>query len=388
MKKTTLTEALDLIQELDYVPGVSMVVPDFNYTVGKRRNFDPTDSGEEFPYDEPRGNGPQNAQGDGQQGVGRGGVGWGGRPDHSGGVRQPSAAYTSTWDTTDEGADWDETQRHGGDRRNLWRDTPDGKTLKKQVGDQEEEAIPESMGAPMQTGPVAPMDGPSMHTARGYGTGSLEDPMPSNQDMNNGPGNMWGGPGTIPGTSRSWAQSPTLGDDPNNVWNVPKESNMKLKEFFDPSPVETEPLTNPGQDYLNDATDEELEDRANPGQDEEPSDLAAAFGAGEEEEHAGSVEEPDGGEDPESATGRYGGENIVMMPNIGRGIDFVMSPDKFGAARGTYGMHTDGRDKAQADMLDKRSAWDVLQHVITAMAKSVSAPQENPGNEDNDGISG
>jgi hypothetical protein len=394
-KVSTLTEALQLIQELDYVPGVSMAVPDFNYTVNKRRNFDTQDRGGEFPYDEEGdgvSGGPQNAQGDGQAGVGRGGVGLGGRPDHSGGIRQPSAAYTATWDHTDEGADWDEEQRHGGDRRNLWRDTPDGQTLQKQVKQGEEE-LPESMGAPMQTGPVAPMDGPQ-HNVLNF-SGSVSDMLP--QDDKRGTNNMWGGAGTIPGGDRGWASSPTMGDDPNSVWNVPKESTMRLKEFFDPSPIETEPLSNQGQDYLNDATDDELEDRVNPGQDDAPPRMGLNMfrddhdeqeAGDDEEQHAGGVEGPEGDGDEGSFAGRYGGETIMMMPNVGHGVDFMMSPDKFGAARGNYGMHTDGNDRGSPEVLDKRSAWDVLQHVITAMAKSLSTSPEKQENEENTDVPG
>ena len=40
-------------------------------------------------------------------------------------------------------------------------------------------------------------------------------------------------------------------------------------------------------------------------------------------------------------------------------------------------------EKAQADLLDKRSAWDVLQHVIAAMATRAAAAQQKPENEEN-----
>jgi hypothetical protein len=60
-----------------------------------------------------------------------------------------------------------------------------------------------------------------------------------------------------------------------------------------------------------------------------------------------------------------------------------MSPDKHGAARGTYGMHMDGKDKASPEMLDKRSAWDVLQHVISAMARGQQPQPQKPENEEN-----
>lgn len=364
--KKTLKEALELIQELDYVPGVSMAVPDFNYTVGKRRNFDPTDHDDDFPYDEEGdgvAGGPQNAQGDGQSGIGRGGVGWGGRPDHSGGVRQPSATYQSTWDTTDEGAEWDEEQRHGGDRRNLWRDTPDGKTLKHKI-DQDEEELGEAMGTPTQTGPVAPMDGPQ-HNVLNF-SGSIDDMLPKDPEL--GPATQWGGSGMVPGTSGGWATDPSA---PDRQKFVPEEGDMKLKEFFDPAPPETEPLENQGQDYMNDATDDEIETKIDVDVDTSG------------DEHAGSVEEPEGDDEPQSFSGRYGGETLMMIPNVGKGVDFVMSPDKFGAARGTYGMQADGKDKSAGDMLDKRSAWDVLQRIVMLLG----APPEKPENQDNDGIS-
>ena len=150
---------------------------------------------------------------------------------------------------------------------------------------------------------------------------------------------------------------------------------MKLREFFDPSPIESEPLTNPQQDYLNDGTDEELED-----------DIQGLGGPGDDEfeHHAGEVQQgPESDEDPQSFTGRYGGETILMLPNMGRGSEFIMSPDKFGAARGTYGMHMDNKQKVSPEMLDKRSAWDVLQHVISAMASQKPQEPEKPENVEN-----
>ena len=366
----TLKEALELIQELDYVPGVSMAVPDFNYVVGKRRNFDPVKDDGPFPYDSMAGAGIANSVGEPGDSApddkrGRG------RPDHSGGPRAPSAAYTSTWQQ-DEGADWDELQRHGGDERNIWRDTPDGKSLKKDIEDNEKQ-LPESMGSPMQIGPVAPMDGPQ-HNVLNF-SGSVDDMLP--KDDMRGPGNMWGGPGMIPGGTGGWATDPNAADhDPK--WKVPEGNDMKLREFFDPAPIEAEALENPDQDGLHDQTDDELEDTADriwgSHRDDEEE---------HEEGHEGSVEEPDGDEDSQSFVGRYGGETIMMSPNPGHGLDFVMSPDKHGAARGTYGMHMDGKDKAAGDLLDKRSAWDVLQHVINAMARSGQAPSEKPENEEN-----
>jgi hypothetical protein len=163
-----------------------------------------------------------------------------------------------------------------------------------------------------------------------------------------------------------------LNDDPDSVWKIPEERDMELKEFFDPSPIKPEPLTNDDQQYLNDQTDEDLEskiDRIWPDDDD-----SCEFGDEQDEE--------DGGEE-RSFAGRYGGETIMMIPNMGKGVDFVMSPDKFGAARGTYGMHTDNKKVASSDLLDKRSAWDILQHVIAAMASKSQLPQEKQENEEN-----
>ena len=383
MKKRTLVEALQTLQELDYVPGVSMVVPDFNYQPNKRKNFDTVDAGEDFPYDDGEGGGPQNSQGYGQQGVGRGGVGWGGRPDSSGGIRKPSATYQATWDTTDEGADWDETERHGGDRRNLWRDTPEAKILRKKISKDKEE-LPEAMGTPIKVGNWAPMDGPSMSSGRDAGPVEDEDGdpvsaqyMPTPVDPMRGPGNMWGGPGMIPGGTGGWATAPShpTGDDPND-----EEKPMKMREFFDPKPIEAEPLTNQGQDYLNDATDEEVENKVDQLWDRDDNDNFADSPGSVLQEPTG---EDDEGQGEQSFAGRYGGETIMLMPNIGKGGEFIMSPDKHGAARGTYGMHMDGKDKGNADMLDKRSAWDVLQHVISAMAQGRQPQPEKPENEEN-----
>lgn len=360
MKKVrvTLTEAINLLQELDYVPGVSMAVPDFNYTVNKRKNFEPVDSDD--PLDT-FGRGPQNAQGDGQQGVGRGGVGWGGRPDHSGGIREPSSTYNDTWNQN-ESPDYDELERHGRPR-NVWRDTPDGKTMKNRVD--AEEKIGEAMGSPTQIGPVAPMDGPQ-HYVLNF-SGSVDDMLP--HDEKRGVGTMWGR-GANAGQERGWASSPSMGEP--DVWDVPKENDMKLREFFDPKPVDAEPLTNPGQDYLNDGTDEEIE-----------TDVDGLFHRSDTDtDDNGDLPGVDGDSDPQSFAGRYGGETILLIPNPGHGTEFMMSPDKFGAARGTYGMHTDQKNTIPNDLLDKRSAWDVLQHVISAMARR-EQEQEKPQNIDN-----
>ena len=208
MAKLVLTEALEALQEYDFMGGPGMEYrPD--YTTGVR---DPKNAPKNFRMysGDPTGDGPWNAQGRGPRGIGRGGVGWGGRPDDSGGVREPSSAYEDTWDTQEEGADWDELDRHG-EPRNKWRDSPTGRELKKMLDGQ---AVEEAMGVPFQTGPVAPMNGPlgGARDARPVKDENGDDVAPETMhdpvDPMRGPGNMWGGPGTIPGASRGWANAP------------------------------------------------------------------------------------------------------------------------------------------------------------------------------------
>ncbi len=356
MKKRTLTETLELLQELDYVPGVSMVVPDPNYTLGQR-NFDPVNEPGNWPYeDDTNGDGPANATGDtGQSGVGRGGVGWGGRADKSGGIRQPSGAYDRTWQQ--ESPDYEEELRHGEDKyRNVWRDTPDGK--------QWTELNKESMGSPMQIGPVAPMDGPQHNVLR-FSDDDIDD-MLARQD-NRGPAGQWGGPGTIPAQNRGWSASPTLGDKPEDVWKVPdeKEENaMKLREFFCPEPVPVEEIDNPEQDHFKDQSDDFVEDQIDEPEEEEGEEGVGLQDLG--------IEPGDGfqpSDDSNGFSGRLGGSTISIVPKMGPGGEFLMSPDKMGAARGTYGIHTDS--KKANDLVDKESAWDVLQWVVSSMGKNL-----------------
>jgi len=312
----TLTEAIDLLQELDFVPGVSMAVPDANYTVGFRRNFDPVKKSGEWPYDTAEAEDSEAPEKTGQSGIGRGGIGWGGRDDVGGGVREPSSAYLKTWQQ-DEGADWEEEQRHGDDKyRNVWRDTPEGEEWT--------EMNNEAMGSPSVNSPgntLSAMDGPQ-HDVLNF-SGSVDDMLPKNNP--NGPGNMWGGPDMIPGQVRSWGNSPKMGGNPEDPWRVPEERDMKLREFFNPEPVTAEEIDNPAQDHLEDQGDDELE-----------LDASAAT-------------EP---------------EDIEIIPHLGQPTDFVMSPTGFGNARGSFGMHTDAVDH---DLVDKGSAWDVLQKVVCAL---------------------
>ncbi len=388
MKKRTLAESLKMLQELDYVPGVSMVVPDPNYTLGQR-NFDPVNEPGSWPYedDSETEQGPANATGEtGQSGVGRGGVGWGGRSDKSGGTRRPSAAYDRTWQQEDidrfgrpgrqvrwrkidggwtlgmfdESPDYDEEMRHGKDKyRNVWCDTPDGKRWTR--------LNRESMGSPMQVGPVPSMDGPQHNVLR-FSDDDIDD-MLARQD-NRGPAGQWGGPSTVPAQSRGWSASPAFGDKPEDVWRVPdeKEENaMKLREFFCPEPVPVEEVDNPDQDHFKDQSDARIEDRIEePAGDEEhdEGDGASLQGLGIE---PGDGFEPS--DDENGFAGRLGGSTISIVPSTGPAGEFLMSPDKMGAARGTYGIHTDS--KKPNDLVDKQSAWDVLQWVVASMGKNL-----------------
>jgi hypothetical protein len=357
MKKRTLRESLERLQELDFVPGVSMAVPDANYTLSQR-NFHPWEEPTEWPYEDDASTvgGPANATGDtGQSGVGRGGVGMGGRADVSGGTRVPSGEYEKTWQQ-DESPDYDEEQRHGLDKyRNVWRDTPDGKEWTKLNN--------EAMGMPMQIGPVPPMDGPQ-HDVLHFSSGTEEEDMLAAQD-NRGPATQWGGPSTIPGQSRGWAASTTIGDDPGSVWKVPDEKeddNMKMHEFFCPEPVPVEEIDNPDQDGLKDQSDADIE----PDHEEHEEELDGPEGLtdlGVEPGDGFEPERPDPG-----FTGRLGGTSIKIVPKMGPAGEFVGSPDQMGAARGTYGMHTDG--KQTQDLVDKRSAWDVIELLVQNLKNS------------------
>ena len=389
MKFRTLREALEALQEYDFMAGPgagggdSPTRPDTSGVrfKGAQHNFVPIDDRDEsWPYDDydgVAGQGPANAYDTlGQQAAGRGGGR--DRPNMSG-QNTPSSTYDKTWNQ-DEGADYDEEQRHGDDKyRNVWNDTPDGKMMKKmkneagfaskknlakavrreksghhgdEPGDPTVGVHRESMGTPFQTGPVASMDGPALQAGRGYSSGSELDPFPS--DEKRGPAGQWGGPETIPGQSRGWASSPAMGHK-RGVWDVPEGTDMKLREFFDPSPeffdpspVAAEAVDNPDQDHLEDQGDEDLEgqlDRMSPEEDGE-----------------------DGG-----FTGRLEPQDIFVLPKMGQGGEFVADPTSFGAARGTYGIHTDAKSH---DLVDKSSAWDLLQQVVQAMSSHEEKEEE------------
>ena len=412
MKKMPLVEALELVQEMEFMAGPGMMSrPD--YTTGARDprnaqfNFKPnTDKGEDWPYED-----------DGYMQYGRSmgnkGRDRGSRPgeDMSGGP--PTPKYQNTWEGAEddedieEGADFDELERHG-EPRNKWKDTPDGKQLRRMVKGELENDVREAMGVPFQTGPVAPMDGLSVQSS-GRDAKPVKDTdgddvspeyIPDPVDPMRGPGNMWGGPGMIPGATRGWANSPS------NQKRIRRENlTMKLREFFDPSPIAAEAIDNPDEEKFGDQTDDEVEDNDGEGDgfelelggdDDEGIELhgsADADGIGQmsksfqlKKGDDGRLEAPDPGEFKGGPAGHLGPEpsepgdgddlgepdgTIVAMPHLGHGNDFVQSPDKMGSARGTFGMHSDSM--GSNGQLDKRSAWDVLSKVVNAMGEDDDA---------------
>lgn len=427
MTKRTLIESLEILQETDGMDAIQARI-DWDRK-GAKKNFMITRGPDTDAYED---GGPPNSQGYGQQGIGRGGVGWGGRPDVSGGTRVPSAAYENTWDEEDndpnksgtevfpgveEGADFDEIGRHGA-MRNLWRDTPDGKDVRDTVNDEE---VTEAMGSPSRIGPSAPMDGPAMHNGRSArpvkdvdGEDVSARNIPDIPDPMIGPGNMWGGPGIVPGMTKGWANAPV-----KQRKNQRENAMMRLYEFFDPRPIAVEEIDNPDQDKHGDSTDDEFDlgvddsgtghesysDDVDPdhfdddmikfsvsaddapldgeaGQDgddrEEPDSTELSFDVGDGTgfdvpddltSHDGEVAQgPDGADEPESLAGRYGGDNIMLMPHAGHGSEFVSSPTAMGAARGNYGMQADGASGG-AELVGKSSAWDVLHKVVNALGE-------------------
>ena len=394
MRKRNLIESLESLQEYDFMGGPGMEFrPD--YSTGAR---DPRNSPKNFKsyVGAASGDGPWNAQGRGPQGVGRGGVGWGGRPDDSGGP--PLPRFQGTWEgaeeAVEEGADWDELQRHGR-HRNIWRDTEMGKEIKHDLERDESENelseqwdmtlevistsmdllesasswMGEAMGSPTQLGQSRPTDFPLSHTGRDArpvvntdGTSDVPEANPLDPrlvDPQTGPGTQWG--------------AHTFGDR-SARHNLTNEENrdMNIREFFDPKPVAVEEIDNPDQDKHGDSTDDELEagdhdGMENDGDEEEELQVVGSDDDGDDltdlvQQLTGmSDSEPGDGDDLGAPAG-----NIMLSPKFGQ-TDFVMSPDRMGSARGLYGMHSDGA--GHASVTDKSSAWDVLKKVIDAMSQ-------------------
>jgi len=381
MKRKSLTEFLDDLNEapLEEFAGTGSPAgaamdqrPDMSGFRGKGAafNFKPrNDAGTEWPYED-------SAYAQYGRSMGNKGRDRGDRPgeDLSGGP--PTPKYQNTWEggpeEVEESPDYEESQRHGLDKyRNVWRDTPDGKQWTKQNQD-----VEEGMGSPGRIGPFAPMDGPSMQSF-GRDAKPVKDVdgddvspeviTPPYRDMS-GPGNMWGGPGTIPGATGGWANMPPRPEDEDD----PEKNPMKLREFFNPEPIPVEEIDNPEQDHLEDQSDDELEgqmDSEEPGEEMKVSAISDKDFGDEEGGFDPSIEEPD------SFSDRLGGTSISIVPNLGKGSEFISSPDKMGAARGTFGLQADG-GKGN-DIVGKSSAWDVLQKVVTAMSQNSEEPGED-----------
>ena len=354
MRKLILTEELARLQEAG---GPQSPMPDFT-RMG--RKWEPVTLGDDFPYDDTMEGGPHNAQGRGMRGIGRGGVGWGGRPDDSGGIRQPS--MQNTWDGGPQGVDeldeitgdFEQEHQHnkGQNQRNLWRDTPEAEDLRKKVKGQLQAesswAIAEAMGSPTQIGPVAPMDGPVAHNGRsakpvkdvnGNDVDDVYIPPPVNPNL--GPGNMIGQ--TVPGATPGWARSPAKNLRESNTMK------MRLREFFSPETEDAEGIDNPDQENVGDATDDEIEvgepDMNDDGNDQEgdegnerndaiPGQMASAVGDDEDAEEFdmdGAIDaiggiELGGGDDEDvmDIGGHMGGADIGGSADAD-GIDDLMS---------------------------------------------------------------
>lgn len=392
--KKTLTEYLARLNEQPLnefagtgsPAGAAMVDrPDMSGFRGKGADFNfknRTDSGHEWPYEDSAF--MQYGRSMGVKGRDRGD-----RPgeDMSGGPPEPK--YQGTWeggpDNTSEGADWEEMQRHGSDKdRNVWKDTPDGKEWTKlnnesafdmfetgfaskaalaksqareksgHHGDEPGDPIGlkgEAMGSPGRVGPFAPMDGPQNSSARDAGPVEDENGAPITpqylptpvKDMS-GPNNMWGGAGTIPGATGGWANMPPRPEDEDD----PEKNPMKLREFFDPSPVPVEEVENPEPGYEHDQSDEDMEPDEDDGiihSEPDSDDFAPHLGDG-----PSFGPSPLGGDEPPEHTGRLGG---ISMNLVGK------SPPG-----GLLGAGPSG------DMVGKSSAWDVLQKVVDALGKN------------------
>lgn len=372
MKKSRLQRTLEALQKtpLNEFMGTGTPAgaamdqrPDASGLRGKgaKFNFVPRDdSGEGWPYED-----------DGYMMYGRSmgnkGRDRGDRPgEHMGAPLTPR--YQSTWESgpgMDESPDYDESQRHGHDKyRNVWKDTPDGREWTKLNN--------ESMGAPFVNSPgnkLVSMDGPQHNVL--HFSSNEEDMLPKKD--NRGAANMYGGPGTIPGqgsSGRGWSSSPTFGDNPNDVWKPPQkeENDMKLQEFFDPEPIQAEKIDNPKQDYLKDQSDGDIENKVGQiyGDEDDNDDFSEELPSLQDL----GIEPGDGfhPEDDDGFTDRLGSTTISLVPNAGFGGEFVSSPDKMGGARGTYGLHSDS--KGSDDLVDKRSAWDVIELIVQNIKKS------------------
>lgn len=158
--------------------------------------------------------------------------------------------------------------------------------------------------------------------------------------------------GVTPGTGGSFAHS-------NATFQYPDEdeapSPPKLSDCFDPAPIDPEMPQNPDQDYLNDSTDEDLENR-----------IETAYGAVEDEPETDEMDTFDPHVDMEAGTElNVSGDPFEKLLGMSTpGGDFMMTSDKAGQARGLYGMQP-GTD--QGGLFPKRSAWEEVELALDGM---------------------
>lgn len=146
---------------------------------------------------------------------------------------------------------------------------------------------------------------------------------PINFGMANKAGNMTGH--TLPSSEREPAAKKN--------W-IPEEEEMNLREFFDPSPIPVEEVDNPAQDHFKDGSDEDLETKIDKG-----------FGTGMDDV-------PQADDDDEEMS--IQAARMTIMPPAGPG---GLLPPGGGAG---------------GEVVDKASAWDVLQKVVDALGKNLN----------------
>lgn len=264
---------------------------------GARKNFIPNefDQGEsEWPYE----NDDEMHYGQpvGPQGIDRGTPG--GVDVHGG---APTPKFQDTWD-------------HGGDDA---QGVDDDKFPNK--GEEEgEEEVDEAMGTPYNFG----------------------------QGMKGG-----GGMGSnVPAASGGWAHSNATFAHPDEDEEPQPPS---LTDCFCPDPIDPEMPQNPDQEYLNDGTDEDLENR-----------IETAYGAVEDEPEVDPMD-VFGGDDMEPGTElNVSGDPFETLLGIrSPGGEFLQSPTPAGSARGLFGQKPDMR----GGLFPKKSAWDEVELALDGM---------------------
>lgn len=420
-----------ILAELDFVPGVSMVTPDANYTLGQR-NFHSQEEPAEWPYeDDSNGGGPANASDKlGQRAAGRGDGR--GRPNVSG-KNEPSSAYLKTWQTDESYEDRGKKDRHGAPR-NLWSDTPDGEqwtdmnneSFKGSVWDlieaagnspfddktnktaQKVQAAASGFGSLLSAGsgasvvkapgstshdsaianvgnqlsiladrdqqlaksgldkisqgqPISPEERQAMFKLKRTDPQSWKQALqqrqlnnthlqpyglreamgtPTNFTMSNRSGNMMGH--NLPGTSRN---------EPTARKNfIPEEEEMNLKEFFDPNPIPVEGVENDNPDHKKDQSDDDLENKIDRNYGLESND---DFG-----------EPPPSPLDHDDEEGMIAIKGTMDAPGAQEFMSTLASP------AGPGGLLPPGG--AGGEVVQKSSAWDVLQKVVDALGKNLN----------------